>query len=1204
MYKYACSKVRKMEEIRKYCAFISYRHKELDKNIAKQIHSKIERYTVPKEMREKWGSKKLGKVFRDEEELPVSSNLSESICLALDNTDYLIVICTPDTPESLWVEREITYFLEHHDRDHVVAVLAKGTPETSFPKPLTSITDENGNEIGTIEPLAANLTGVDHEHSTSRLKKEVVRLYAAIMGCPFDSLWQREKRQRLHRMLALVSVLAAVAIIYGITLIVKDQKIKEQNEELESINRELDAANTTLAEKNDELDKTNAELKTTNDELDKTNKNLDIANKDLAEKKNRLAKESTEASLSEGKLQLEKGELKKAVKSALDALDSCENIETGEEREKYNDQAEYLLSQALGAGQYDNCLHTVFAIEQESAVDGIMISEDGEKLYTVDKNGYVRCYSTEDGQLFWKANAGTRYIFHVTNRQRMVELKDYGLLICMGQDKVIALSLSDGTIRWSKELGSINYSDFYVFNKDKSKLAVWYKSSFSTDPEDVDKFLILNTKNGESEKEIIVGETFDSEYITSFGDYPGVFTDDEKTLYAMCYYSVGIGAGGACFFKVDIEEESITVIRTEHKSEGISAGVELEGKYPFVIGMGYDSEEQKLVFAHYDGWDSVIVTEEYSERDGTFRDIVYGDDETKTDIESEGTDKHQGVSFQMPRRETYSKYQTTFVRDEHLLLYSVESFGFVYSFNNGKLIMEFRNSDARIHNFMRLSPEYGGLAMLTDDGCQYVYWVKNGITLAPFCDRSMIRQLAITPGYVANIEGNKGFTLSENVVEALVTDSGFGKEAKTIYILKPNKDKDYKQTDWVEISEPDLGLEQCFKLKYLAEGRMALWDYKDKENLSLRIINAKTGEDKVKYKLTPPENVKNSIKTIAQNGLLWHDEKHFCYLTSNSNVQIYDLETNTEEAVFTDDDGKTISGRAASISMLTDGNVLNAILCEVKNTDYYNSDHELRYRIGNGDIITIAAPDDRYFCLKAGLSYKGIIKTGGSGLILTALTRDREKSDGLFIYDTKHGEPVVFDMEEVFKPEDIIILIGDKKPRFLTITDDKSSYGTLMKIYDASLGKEISSINLDEIRDEIVSVHFLNEDNAVAIWTKSRMISIYDIETGKLVNKVTFENLKINENVALYLGKEEDPERDRVFLYTYAGGNSGMNALVLSMTTWEKRADFGGFTAFCPETNEIYKSKNTYMDFVDEKDEILKGKAYTLDDLIEKAKKY
>ncbi|MBR5180213.1 MAG: TIR domain-containing protein [Lachnospiraceae bacterium] len=1199
-------KVGKMEEIRKYCAFISYRHKELDKNIAKQIHSKIERYTVPKEMREKWGSKKLGKVFRDEEELPVSSNLSESICLALDNTDYLIVICTPDTPESLWVEREITYFMEHHDRDHVVAVLAKGTPETSFPKPLTSITDENGNEIGTIEPLAANLTGVNHEHSTSRLKKEVVRLYAAIMGCPFDSLWQREKRQRLHRMLALVSILAAVAIIYGITLIVKDQKIKEQNEELESINRELDAANTTLAEKNDELDKTNAELKTTNDELDKTNKNLDIANKDLAEKKNRLAKGSTEASLSEGKLQLENGEMKNVIKSTLDALNSCEDIESEEERIKYKDQAEYLLSQALGAEQYENYLHTVFTIEQESAVDGILITEDGDKLYTMDKNGYVRCYSTEDGELFWKASSGIRYNFTVTNRQRMVELKEYGLLICMGQNRLTALELSDGRIRWSKELGTINCSDFSVFNKDKSRLAVWYNRTFTTDPDDVDKFLILNTKDGNIEKEIIVGEAFGGENVVCFGNYPGVFTENEKTLYGMGYYSPGLGAGGACLFKVDIAEELVTVIRTEHKADDFEEQNKLEGKYPFVIGMGYDSEEQKLVFTHYDGWDGVIVTEEYSEKDGTFRDIVYGDDDTEAASVSEEdiAARHRGVHFQIPKRDSYTEYQTTFVRDEHLLLYSVESYGFVYSFNNGKIVFEIRDSNARIHNFMRLSPEYGGLAVLTEDGYQNVYWVKNGFSLAPFCDRSMIRRLSITPGYVANIEGGKGFTLSENIIEALVVDTGFEKEAKTVYILKPNKDNEYKPVDWFESSYSETYISGKFDLKYLSEGRLALWEYKDAESTSLRIIDAKTGEDKVKYTLKPSEDMNVSIKTRTKNALLWRDGKHFSYLTTKSNVQIYDLETDTEETVFVNEDGKPVSGIKASVSMLADGNILDAILCESEDSDYFNPEHELRYRIGNEEITTVEAPQDRYFCIKDGFSYRGDVKTGESGLVLTLLSHDREHIDGFFIYDTKCGESAAIDTEEVFKLDDISIFMGDTKPRFLTITDDKSTYGSVIRVYDASVKKEISRIELDDIRDEITSVLFLNEDNAIVVWTKSRIASIYDIETGKQVNNVMFEGLRVGQYTAVDLEKVEDPERNRVFLYTNDGGISGKNALALSTITWEKTADFIGFTAFCPETNEIYKFKNNYMSFIDEKEEIIKGKAYTLDDLIEKAKKY
>ena len=89
----------------KYNAFISYRHASLDMTTAKTLHSLIEQYRVPKALR-KDGRKKLGIVFRDQDELPASSNLNEKICQALDNTEYLIVICTPNTPQSPWVERE------------------------------------------------------------------------------------------------------------------------------------------------------------------------------------------------------------------------------------------------------------------------------------------------------------------------------------------------------------------------------------------------------------------------------------------------------------------------------------------------------------------------------------------------------------------------------------------------------------------------------------------------------------------------------------------------------------------------------------------------------------------------------------------------------------------------------------------------------------------------------------------------------------------------------------------------------------------------------------------------------------------------------------------------------------------------------------------------------------------------------------------
>ena len=115
-----------------YKAFISYRHKPLDSDVAAKVQHTIEHYTVPRDLRDLAGGKKLGKVFRDEDELPLSSSLSDSIVDALDDSEFLIVVCTPDLPLSKWCEQEIRHFLSTRDRDHIITVLADGAPGQSF----------------------------------------------------------------------------------------------------------------------------------------------------------------------------------------------------------------------------------------------------------------------------------------------------------------------------------------------------------------------------------------------------------------------------------------------------------------------------------------------------------------------------------------------------------------------------------------------------------------------------------------------------------------------------------------------------------------------------------------------------------------------------------------------------------------------------------------------------------------------------------------------------------------------------------------------------------------------------------------------------------------------------------------------------------------------------------------------------------------
>ncbi len=119
-----------------YDAFISYRHTEVDAAIAHELHGKLEHFHIPKKIQQSFGKKRINRIFRDKEELPLSSDLSDSILTALDHSEFLIVICSKAACESKWVLREIEYFIKVHDREHVLALLVDDEPEEAFPKPL------------------------------------------------------------------------------------------------------------------------------------------------------------------------------------------------------------------------------------------------------------------------------------------------------------------------------------------------------------------------------------------------------------------------------------------------------------------------------------------------------------------------------------------------------------------------------------------------------------------------------------------------------------------------------------------------------------------------------------------------------------------------------------------------------------------------------------------------------------------------------------------------------------------------------------------------------------------------------------------------------------------------------------------------------------------------------------------------------------
>ncbi|MBQ8878635.1 MAG: toll/interleukin-1 receptor domain-containing protein, partial [Lachnospiraceae bacterium] len=194
----------------KYDAFISYRHADLDLYVAKKVHKALETFKVPKAVAKKTGKKNIKRVFRDQEELPIGSDLGDNIESALSQSEYLLVICSPRTPESYWVQKEIDTFIGIHGKDKVLAVLIEGEPNEAFPPQL--LTDDEGNPV---EPLAADVRGATKGERNRKMKTEIMRLAAPLLGCSYDDLKQRHRERKMKRMAAMAAAVAVFALAFG-----------------------------------------------------------------------------------------------------------------------------------------------------------------------------------------------------------------------------------------------------------------------------------------------------------------------------------------------------------------------------------------------------------------------------------------------------------------------------------------------------------------------------------------------------------------------------------------------------------------------------------------------------------------------------------------------------------------------------------------------------------------------------------------------------------------------------------------------------------------------------------------------------------------------------------------------------------------------------------------------------------------------------
>jgi|GEM_PF-1631417 len=218
----------------KYDAFISYRHAPLDVAVSEQIHRRLERLKIPRSVQKSSGKKRISRVFRDQEELTVSSSLSDEILSALDESEYLIVICSLRTQESEWVRNEVEYFIAKHGREKVLPVLIEGEPMQSFPRPLLfeekRVIDVNGQEFvyeQMAEPFAADFRATTEKERERIIRAEILRLAAPLLGCHYDDLKQRHRERRNQSVAFALLALFTATVGFGTYNYWQNQRISE-----------------------------------------------------------------------------------------------------------------------------------------------------------------------------------------------------------------------------------------------------------------------------------------------------------------------------------------------------------------------------------------------------------------------------------------------------------------------------------------------------------------------------------------------------------------------------------------------------------------------------------------------------------------------------------------------------------------------------------------------------------------------------------------------------------------------------------------------------------------------------------------------------------------------------------------------------------------------------------------------------------------
>lgn len=201
-----------------YDAFISYSHAK-DGPIARELQYVIQ--TLGKS----WLERRAVRVFRDDSSLTASPELWPSIESALNQSEYLILLASPEAGASKWVDREVSWWLRNKKVDRLLIALTSG--EINWEAAAGDFVRHDGCPlppalIGQFdsEPFWIDLREWRERSARARrhttFKSLASKIAARVRGMAPEDLWSEELRQQRRNVrLAYASIVTLSGLLIG-----------------------------------------------------------------------------------------------------------------------------------------------------------------------------------------------------------------------------------------------------------------------------------------------------------------------------------------------------------------------------------------------------------------------------------------------------------------------------------------------------------------------------------------------------------------------------------------------------------------------------------------------------------------------------------------------------------------------------------------------------------------------------------------------------------------------------------------------------------------------------------------------------------------------------------------------------------------------------------------------------------------------------